>query len=484
MTCHTAPMGRLRSWLRSLLGGNRTGRDRRFALLEREIQAINKFPDQNPNPVMRLDRDGHLLYANRASQAVIDGLGVRVGDALDADRWDELEVAAGAPSRPTIELESGGRTFALLPVDVPELGVINLYGTDITAAKALDKFPDRNPNPVLRVARDGRLIYANPASGPICRALGAVVGGPLPAGFAERVLAAAESTSSEVIEIRSEDRIFELLIVSVYEFDAINVYGTDVTAAREVERANADNVRLLLNILPASIADRLRSGEVVIADRFDETTVLFADVVGFTQLSLELSPAEIVETLNAVFSAFDRLAEQHGLEKIKTIGDAYMVVGGLTDDGLAEPGHGAAGNHVQRVAEMGLEMLAEAARLSHSAARPMQFRIGMHTGPAVAGVIGIKKFIYDVWGDTVNTASRMESHGVPGRVQVTEATYLRLRDAFAFEARGLIDVKGKGPIPAYLLVGALEPESEGGVGPHEDPVEADGHRQPADSPSV
>ena len=361
-------MGRLRSWLRSLLGGNRTGHDRRFALLEREIQAINKFPDQNPNPVMRLDRDGHLLYANQASRAVIEALGVRVGDTLAADRWAELQDAAVASGRPIIELASGGLTFALLPVDVPELGVINLYGTDITAAKALDKFPDRNPNPVLRVAQDGRLIYANPASAPICRALGASVGGLLPPAFAERVLAAADTASGETIEIRSEDRIFELLIVSVYEFDAINLYGTDVTAAREVERANAENERLLLNILPASIADRLRRGEVVIADRFDEMTVLFADVVGFTQLSLELSPVEIVETLNAVFSAFDRLAERHGLEKIKTIGDAYMVVGGLTDDGSR------AGSRCpeRMVAEMGLEMLRSrrrAARRDSPAAR-------------------------------------------------------------------------------------------------------------------
>jgi class 3 adenylate cyclase len=452
-------MGRLGSWLRTLAGGDRTGHAQRFALLEREIQAINKFPDQNPNPVMRLDRDGHLLYANRASQAVIDALGVRLGETLAADRWAELDAAASAASRTVVEIASGGRTFALLPVHVPELDVLNLYATDITAAKALDKFPDRNPNPVLRVAQDGRLIYANPASAPICRALGAAVGAALPADFAERVLAAAETASGEVIEIQGEGRIFELLVVSVYEFDAINLYGTDVTAAREVKRTSAENERLLLNILPASIADRLRRGEVVIADRFDEMTVLFADVVGFTQLSLELSPVEIVQTLNAIFSAFDRLAERHGLEKIKTIGDAYMVVGGLTEDGPAEPAHSSGGGHVRRVAEMGLEMLTEAVRLSDGAARPLQFRVGMHTGPAVAGVIGIKKFIYDVWGDTVNTASRMESHGVPGRVQVTEATYLRLRDAFVFEPRGLIDVKGKGPIPAYLLVGALGRES-------------------------
>jgi class 3 adenylate cyclase len=157
-----------------------------------------------------------------------------------------------------------------------------------------------------------------------------------------------------------------------------------------------------------------------------------------------MTPVEVVAILNRVFSVFDGLADRYGLEKIKTIGDAYMVVGGLTPG----PNH-----HVERVAEMGLNMIAEIAAFEMGNGQRLEIRVGMQTGPAVAGVIGLKKFIYDVWGDTVNTASRMESHGVPGRIQVAETTYRHLRDAYAFEPRGMIDVRGKGPMSTYLLVG-------------------------------
>jgi class 3 adenylate cyclase len=327
---------------------------------------------------------------------------------------------------------------------IPEFGFTNIYGTDVTAMKALNRFPDRNPNPVLRVSRDGRLQYANPASALVLNALGVGVGDPLPADFFGRVRSSIAAESADVLEVRSAGRIFELLVVSLFEFESINLYGTDVTAAREVEQANRENERLLLNILPRSIAQRLRQGEMVIADRFEEMTVLFADVVGFTELSMRLSPSQLVDMLNRVFSAFDRLADKYGLEKIETIGDAYMVVGGLTPGSL---------DHAERVADMGVEMIAEVARLRDSSDRGLEIRVGLHTGPAVAGVIGIKKFIYDVWGDTVNTASRMESHGVPGRIQVTGAAYERLRSAYAFESRGMIEVKGRGPTATYLLVG-------------------------------
>jgi len=152
-----------------------------------------------------------------------------------------------------------------------------------------------------------------------------------------------------------------------------------------------------------------------------------------------------VQLLNVVFSAFDGLVERFGLEKIKTVGDAYMVAGGLSPDG--------GGDDAERMADMGLEIVDAVAALGLELGEPLAIRVGLHAGPAVAGVIGIKKFIYDVWGDTVNTASRMESHGVPGRVQVTRSTYERLRDTHDFEARGIIDVKGKGAIETYLLVG-------------------------------
>ena len=244
--------------------------------------------------------------------------------------------------------------------------------------------------------------------------------------------------------MRAGERVIEVRAVSVYEFDSINLYGTDVTAARAIEQAHRENERLLLAILPPSVAERLRGGETSIADAFDEMTVLFADLVGFTELSSRLDAAEVVQILNDVFCAFDALADRYGLEKIKTIGDAYMAVGGID-------GEDPRADHPRAVAQMALAMVAETERLARETGYPLQVRVGVHVGPTVAGVIGMRKFIYDVWGDAVNKASRMESHGVAGRVQVTEETYRRLRGSFSFERRGEIEVKGLGRVTTYLL---------------------------------
>ncbi|MGL5063816.1 MAG: adenylate/guanylate cyclase domain-containing protein [Microcoleus sp.] len=200
--------------------------------------------------------------------------------------------------------------------------------------------------------------------------------------------------------------------------------------------------RLLLNILPEEIANRLKRGDSTIADTFTEATVLFADIVGFTQLSSRVSPTELVAMLNDIFSTFDQLAERHGLEKIKTIGDAYMVVGGLP---TPRP------DCAEAIAEMALDMQQAVAEFSKTHDREFSIRIGINSGPVVAGVIGIKKFIYDLWGDTVNTASRMESHSLPGCIQVTAATYQILEDKYLFESRGSIEIKGKGLMNTYLL---------------------------------
>ncbi|MCI0394878.1 MAG: response regulator [Chloroflexi bacterium] len=198
--------------------------------------------------------------------------------------------------------------------------------------------------------------------------------------------------------------------------------------------------RLLLNILPRPVAERLKQQPGVVAQRFDAVTVMFADIVDFTVLAGGISPESVVNLLNEVFSLFDQLAEKHGLEKIKTIGDAYMVVGGLP---LARPDHATA------VAEMALDILRE---LPSIAGGLLHARIGLHSGPVVAGVIGRKKFIYDLWGDTVNIASRMEELGLPDGIQVTAETYQLLHDCYRFEKRGAISVKGKGPMNTYFLL--------------------------------
>ncbi len=198
---------------------------------------------------------------------------------------------------------------------------------------------------------------------------------------------------------------------------------------------------LLLNILPAPVAARLKSGDQVIAESFSDVTILFADLVNFTEISSQIAPEDLVRLLNEIFSEFDRLAERHGLEKIKTIGDAYMVVGGLP---IPRP------DHAEAVAEMALEMQAKISQIGNC--QRLSIRIGINTGPVVAGVIGIKKFIYDLWGDTVNVASRMESHGLPDTIHVTEQTYQALSHKYVFQSRGLVSVKGKGEMPTYLLV--------------------------------
>lgn len=211
-------------------------------------------------------------------------------------------------------------------------------------------------------------------------------------------------------------------------------------AALRLEQEKSD--RLLLNVLPQAIADRLKQDQSIIADTFSEVTVLFADIVGFTQITSQISPHELVSLLNDIFSTFDRLAEKHGLEKIKTIGDAYMVVGGLP---IPRP------DHAEAIAEMAIDMQEAITDFSNTHNQDFSIRIGINTGPVVAGVIGIKKFIYDLWGDTVNTASPMESHGLPGCIQVTETTYQQLREKYSFENRGAIEVKGKGQMTTYLL---------------------------------
>jgi adenylate cyclase len=212
-------------------------------------------------------------------------------------------------------------------------------------------------------------------------------------------------------------------------------------AALLIEQDRAE--RLLLNILPAAIAERLKQDERTIAEDFAEVTVLFADIVGFTELSTQTAPTELVELLNMIFSEFDRLAEQHGVEKIKTIGDAYMVAGGLP-----VPKE----NHAEAIAQMALDMQAAIAQFSTQTGKPLSIRIGINTGPVVAGVIGKKKFSYDLWGDTVNIASRMESQSWPGYIQVSESTYKRLRKQYLFKERGRIYIKGKGEMTTYFLL--------------------------------
>lgn len=230
--------------------------------------------------------------------------------------------------------------------------------------------------------------------------------------------------------------------------DGISVFFHDITKRKKMESAlrkeQNKTENLLLNLLPEPIADRLKDEPGVIADKFEKATILFADLVNFTQISTTMSATKLVYLLNEIFSAFDELTEKHGLEKIKTIGDAYMVAGGIP---IERP------DHAEAIAKMALDMLVAIEELNVKLEATFDLRIGINSGPVVAGVIGTKKFIYDLWGNAVNTASRMESHGIPGRIQVSIYTYELLRDKYEFEERGLIDIKGQGEMRTYFLTG-------------------------------
>jgi guanylate cyclase len=237
------------------------------------------------------------------------------------------------------------------------------------------------------------------------------------------------------------------LAVAVITFVSLRFFISEQEQSKQaLEAERQESERLLLNILPADIAARLKAGEEPIADRIPQVTVVVADIVGFTPMSEKVEAVDVVDVLNDLFSRFDDLTEEHGLAKLKTIGDAYQAVGGL-------PGSNA--DQVASAADLALAMQAEVGDHAFPGFDGLRMRIGINTGPVVAGIIGKRKFSYDLWGDTINTASRMESHGVPGQIQVTDTVYEELRDRFDFTPRGAMEIKGKGEMLTYLLEGRL-----------------------------
>jgi adenylate cyclase len=259
-----------------------------------------------------------------------------------------------------------------------------------------------------------------------------------------RKQAELEAHSREIEKINAQVLDMNHEIAAAYEqADALNQSLTDTLQALQFEKTNSD--ALLLNILPASIAERLKNGEYMFAQRYAGASVFFADIVGFTPFTASMAPEELVQILSEIFVRFDNILEKYAIEKIKTMGDCYMVASGLPQE---------RDDHLEIAAHAALAMIQEIHEFNTLFATSLNIHIGLHTGPVVAGVIGKKKFAFDLWGDTVNIASRMESHGVAGRVHCTEAVYKALKGIFTFEARGEIEVKGRGFMHTYLLIAA------------------------------
>jgi adenylate cyclase len=275
----------------------------------------------------------------------------------------------------------------------------------------------------------------------------ALVFGGVVAGTRWLVAFAVTVGLAAILQLRPANGLPEPLVTGFFVANIATIsgvaFGLLASYARQLAAERERSERLLLNVLPAQIAARLRERQEVIADAYEAATVIFADVVNSTPLTVELTPGQMVALLDEHVAEFDALADEHGVEKIRTIGDNWMGVAGVP---RPRP------DHADAAARLALGMLACVAARRRGGTRCLDFRIGINSGPVIGGVIGRRKFVFDIWGDPVNIAARMESHGKPGRIQITEATYRLLADRFICEPRGVIDVKGRGPVQTWWLV--------------------------------
>jgi len=406
------------------------------------------------NPILRLNHAAQSLSQGDWKQRALVTREDEVGQLAQAFNHmaEQLEESFTALEKTNQELEArvARRTSSLAESEALNRSLLNAV-----------------PDIMARVNREGvYLDFKMPKEFssilPIQDVIGRSCAEILPSELAEnrladirRALETGEVQFQEyALEVEGQVRYEESRIVAIGNGEALIMVrdiSDRVLLEKERERAEAAlrlekerSEQLLLNILPGSIAERLKRDSSVIAESFEEVSILFADLVGFTALSAAMQPIEIVNLLNQIFSAFDQLVEQFDLEKIKTIGDSYMVASGLP---IPRPDHAAA------IADLALAMQDVIQQFRNQSGEPLHIRIGINTGIVVAGVIGKKKFIYDLWGDTVNTASRMESQGEPDGIQVTEATYQRIKNAYTFSERGTVLIKGKGEMNTYWLIG-------------------------------
>jgi class 3 adenylate cyclase len=379
------------------------------------IELSKSISQQNPGMSVRLYSD-HPFPWRKA-----DGGGPR-----DKFEWDALNALRQKPQESFVRVEDfqGRPALRYAEADVMKASCVACHNTHPDSPKK--DWKEGEVRGVLEITRPLDSFTAQTQEG--LRGTFIMLGGLL--------LLALAGIALVINRLRQTSRELERRVIE----RTAQLRESNEQLSEEQEKSE----KLLLNILPQPIAHQLKEGQNSLAEGYPEATVLFADLVNFTKLSEKMPPSQLVQLLNEIFSEFDRLTEEHGLEKIKTIGDAYMVVGGLPEP---RP------DHAEAIAEMAIGMQREIALFNKRRGHDCGIRIGINTGPVIAGVIGTKKFIYDLWGDTVNVASRMESHGIAGGIQVTVSTYERLKHVYTFRSRGSINVKGKGEMVTYMLTG-------------------------------
>lgn len=357
------------------------------------------------------------IAAKEADSAAVQPSRILVVDDNASNR-DLLSRRLQRQGHTVLQAEDGARALALVEKEIFDLVLLDLMmpgisGYDVLASLKSDA--RSREIPVIMISALSELDS-------IVRCIEAGADDYLAKPFDPTLLRARVGSSLEKKHLRDRER--------------------EMVEALRIEKERSE--QLLLNILPKEIVTRLNSGETVIANQLSNVTILFADLVAFTKLSSRLSAGDLVCLLNSLFSEFDQLALDLGVEKIKTLGDAYMVAGGLPEPRA---------DHAHAVADMALTMIKTVERMNCELPIPLQMRIGIHSGDVVAGVIGTHKFVYDIWGDAVNIASRMESHSLPNRIQVSAATHLHIHERFRLEPHGIVDIKGKGPMETFMLFG-------------------------------
>lgn len=414
--------------------------------LKTQLNAMLKFPDQNPNPVLKMCMEGALLYANEAGHRIIQTWGLQVGDVMP----HELVAHAQTPNDEAIEIPVGNQTYSFHVVAVPEIDSINVYGTDVTAKKAITKFPDQNPNPVLKTDMQGRLLYANGAGTQIHQQWGIGHGEFLPKELVE----AASADSKAPVEVEVGPKTFLFHVVAVPEFGFINIYGTDVSAAR-------DNEQILIKLakyFSPQVYESIFSGdlEVKIQTKRKRLTVFFSDIKGFSEITERLEPEILTELITEYLTTMTNIAVRHGGTVDKYIGDAIMVFFG-------DPKSRGHKQDAIACVEMALEMksaLREVRKTwkSKGISQPLDIRIGIHTDTCTVGNFGSQdRLDYTTIGNGVNLASRLESNSRPNQILISEDTHLLIRDQIICEKLDKIQVKNiKHPIQTYEVRGHID----------------------------